>query len=123
MTFCRLCYYFTAVKYLVKPLLIMLPFDHLRKLNTRDNLWLYILWLLEKKEFLYGWEIPSFIEKEFSFKPGKITPYRVLYRLEKGGFVKSKKVNRRRIYTITEKGEEELKKGKFFYKMMVEKIS
>ena len=93
----------------------MLPFERLEKLNTIDNLWLYILSLLKKKE-TYGWELPSLIEKKFNFRPGKITPYRVLYRLEKEGFVKSELKQRRRIYKITEKGVKELKKAVDFYK-------
>jgi DNA-binding PadR family transcriptional regulator len=93
----------------------MLPFERLEKSNTIENLWIYILSLL-KKGSIYGWEIPKMIEKNFGFKPGKITPYRVLYRLERTGFVKSKIENRRRVYQITEKGKEELKKAKNFYK-------
>lgn len=93
----------------------MLPFERLKKLNTIDNLWIYILTLLKKRE-IYGWEIPKIIEEKFGFKPGKITPYRVLYRLEKTGYVKSKMENRKRVYQITEKGKEELEKAKKFYK-------
>lgn len=94
----------------------MLPFDRLQKLNTIENLWLYILILLKTKGEVYGWEIPELIEKNFNFKPGRITPYRVLYRLEKDGFVKSKIKERRKFYQITEKGKEELEKAKNFYK-------
>jgi DNA-binding PadR family transcriptional regulator len=97
----------------------MLPFERLRKSNTIENLWIYILSLLKKRS-IYGWEIPKVIEKNFGFKPGKITPYRVLYRLEKTGFVKSEIKDRKRIYQITQKGKEELKKAKNFYKEILE---
>jgi len=97
----------------------MLPFERLKKLNTVDNLWLYILFLLKERE-LYGWEIPKLIEERFNFRPGKITPYRVLYRLEKDGFVKSKMKERRRVYQITKKGEEELEKAKKFFEKLLE---
>lgn len=100
----------------------MLPFERLRKLNTTGNLWIYILSLLKEKE-VYGWEIRSLVDKKFNFKPGLITPYRVLYRLEKQGFVKSKMRNRRRIYKITRKGKEELEKAKKFYQQILKKIS
>jgi DNA-binding PadR family transcriptional regulator len=108
----------------------MLPIERLKTSNTKENLWLYILSLLmrapakrgeeqslstEEKE-LYGWEIQSLIEKKFDFKPGLITPYRVLYRLEKDGFVKSELKKRRRVYRITEKGKKELETAKNFYK-------
>jgi DNA-binding PadR family transcriptional regulator len=99
----------------------MLPFDRLQKSNTKENLWIYILSLLKERE-LYGWEISSLIEKKFSFRPGLITPYRVLYRLETDGFVKSGLKERRRIYKITKKGEEELKKAKNFYREILNKI-
>ena len=99
----------------------MLPFERLQKLNTKGNLWIFVLSLL-KKNPRYAWEIQSLIEKKFNFKPGRITPYRVLYRLEKGGFVKSEMKERRRTYHVTEKGQEELKKAKNFYKNLLEKL-
>jgi DNA-binding PadR family transcriptional regulator len=99
----------------------MLPFERLQKSNTKENLWIYILSLL-KERGLYGWEIRSLIEKNFNFRPGLITPYRVLYRLQADGFVKSELKERRRIYKITRKGEEELKKAKNFYREILNKI-
>ena len=96
----------------------MLPVERLLKSNTIENLWIYILSLLKNRK-IYGWEIPAIIEKEFKFRPGKITPYRVLYRLEKEGFVKSELKERRRVYQITEKGKKELEKAKSFYKTIL----
>jgi len=93
--------------------------ERLQKSNTKENLWLYILSFLKEKE-LYGWEIPSLIDKEFNFRPGRITPYRVLYRLEKDGFVKSELKKRRRVYKITEKGNLELEKAIKFYQKLLE---
>jgi len=100
----------------------MLPTERLQKLNTTGNLWIYILLLLRERE-LYGWEIQSLIKRRFNFRPGLITPYRVLYRLEKDGFVKSKMEERRRVYQITEKGEIELNKAKNFYRRILKEIS
>jgi len=100
----------------------MLPLERLQKSNTIENLWIYILSLLRARE-LYGWEIQSLIEKEFSFRPGLITPYRVLYRLEKDGFVKSELKERRRIYKITGKGKKELENAKNFYREILNKLS
>ena len=96
----------------------MLPIERFFKSNTIENLWIYILSLLEKRK-IYAWEIPAVIEENFGFKPGRITPYRVLYRLEKEGFVKSKTKERRRTYEITEKGKKELEKAKKFYKTIL----
>ncbi len=100
----------------------MTPFERLEKLNTKDNLWIYILALLEKKPN-HAWNILSLIEQEFGFKPGTITPYRVLYRLEEKNLVKSSLKERKRIYQITAQGKEELKKVKSFYKQLLNKIS
>lgn len=99
----------------------MLPRERLQKSNTKENLWIYILSLLKGSQ-LYGWEIPKLVEKKFNFKPGKITPYRVLYRLEGQGFVKSKIEERRRVYKITEKGKKELELAKNFYQQILKKI-
>lgn len=99
----------------------MLPRERLQKSNTKENLWIYILSLLKSSQ-LYGWEIPKLVEKKFNFKPGKITPYRVLYRLEGQGFVKSKIEERRRVYKITEKGKKELELAKNFYQQILKKI-
>jgi len=99
----------------------MLPLTRLKKSNKIENLWIYILSVL-KERVIYGWEIPALIEKKFGFKPGKITPYRVLYRLEQTGFVKSKTEVKRRIYQITEKGRKELELAKEFYREIIKKI-
>lgn len=99
----------------------MQPIERLKKLNTKENLWIYILMLL-KKEPAYAWELPSLIEKEFGFRPGNITPYRVLYRLEAENLVKSNLKDRRRTYQITEKGLKELNVVKSFYKNIIEKL-
>ncbi len=100
----------------------MTPFERLIKSNTKENLWIYILSMLEKDSH-YAWDLHSLIEKEFGFKPGNITPYRVLYRLEDQGFVKSATEERRRIYKITEMGKKELEKVKHFYSEIIKKIN
>jgi DNA-binding PadR family transcriptional regulator len=96
----------------------MLPIQRLEKSNTTENLWIYILALLEIQP-RYGWEIPALIEKEYHFRPGKITPYRVFYRLEQDMFVKSSTAERRRTYHITAKGKNELNKAKVYLKNLL----
>ncbi len=100
----------------------MKPIKRLIQYNTKENLWIYILYFL-KKENLHAWKIGSLIKEKFSFQPGKITVYRVLYRLENQGFVKSKKKKRRRIYKITAKGKKELSSAKDFYKQTLKKLN
>jgi DNA-binding PadR family transcriptional regulator len=92
------------------------PSQRLRNSITKDNLWLYILSLLKRREG-YPYEIREMIEKRFGFKPGKVTAYIVLKKLEKGGYVsKTRKVKRegpeRTYYRITGKGLGEIDKGK-----------
>ncbi len=99
----------------------MKPLERLKKLNTKENLWIYILSLLSLKE-RYGYEIPKLIQQKFKFKPGKITPYRVLYRLEKENFVKSTFKERKRIYKITKEGKKLLKQAKEFYENLLKNV-
>jgi len=99
----------------------MKPLQRLKKFNTIGNLWIYILSLLKEKE-THAWRVQSLIEKRFGFKSGRITAYRVLYRLEKGGFVKSSKGGRRRVYQINEKGKKELELAQKFYKEILNKL-
>ena len=100
----------------------MKPLERLKQYNTKENLWIYILYFLQK-ENLHAWKIRSLIEKQFNFKSGKITVYRVLYRLENQELVKSRKEERRRVYQITQKGINELSLAKDFYKEILKKIS
>ena len=99
----------------------MSPFEHLQKSNTKDNLWLYILFFLKKRK-AYAWELQKLVEDNFNFKPGRITPYRVLYRLEQQGLVKSRVEEIKRIYQITKKGENELAHAREFYKKLSKEL-
>lgn len=96
----------------------MLPFNRLLKSNTIDNLWIYILTLAVDGP-IYAYYFQRDIKKRFGFCIGKITSYRVLYRLEQGGFVKSEIKDRKRIYRITQKGRKELDRAKKFYEEML----
>jgi len=99
----------------------MLPFERLKKSNTTNNLWLYIL-SLAKEAPIYAYRLQRNVKERFGFHAGKITPYRVLYRLEQEGFVKSKLRDRKRFYEITDKGKKELAKAKIFYKRMIKSL-
>jgi len=99
----------------------MKPIDRLYEHNTKGNLWIYILSLL-KKEKMHAWNIQTIIEEKFNFKPGRITAYRVLYRLEEEKLVKSEAQDRRRVYEITDKGKEQLALAKEFYQEISKKI-
>ncbi|MDD4409478.1 MAG: helix-turn-helix transcriptional regulator [Candidatus Pacebacteria bacterium] len=100
----------------------MRPIERLQKLNTKENLWIYVLKTVKDNPH-HGWEFPILIENQFGFKPGTITPYRVLYSLEAEGLVESAFDDRRRVYRITEKGKQELENVKAFYEDLIKKIS
>lgn len=99
-------------------------FKRLVRKITVETLWIYVLTLL-KDGPLYGYEVRDKIFKRFGFKPGKITCYVVLYKLEKENMISSREVNEkskgapRKYYFITEKGLEELEKARRFLKELV----
>ena len=91
------------------------PLDRLKEKVYKGSLWLYILRLLRKERY-YVYEIRSEIITEFGFWVGNVTSYKVLYLLEKGGYVKSEKGGREIYYQLTEKGRKELEAGNRFLK-------
>ncbi|MCF8885458.1 MAG: PadR family transcriptional regulator [Nitrososphaerota archaeon] len=98
-----------------------------RKL-TVENLWIYILTLL-KESPLYGYELRSKIFERFGFKPGMITCYVVLYKLEKEKLISSEERSDvksggapRKYYKITQKGLMEVKRAKDFLSKLVDRL-
>jgi DNA-binding PadR family transcriptional regulator len=81
-----------------------------RKLTT-DMLWIYLLAIL-KKQPMHAYALRAEIHKKFGFKPGNVSAYVVLYKLESRGYVSSSDSENRRIYKITKKGIELLKEAK-----------
>lgn len=81
----------------------------------KENLWFFLLVLLSKKP-RYGYELRKLVRDEFGFWSGNVTAYRVLYNLESAGLVKSEPAERRRYYTITEKGRREVELAREFLK-------
>ncbi|MEM1942639.1 MAG: PadR family transcriptional regulator [Candidatus Caldarchaeum sp.] len=96
-----------------------MAYERLVRKLTHENLWLYVLTLLSRKP-LYGYEVRSMVEKEFGFKPGEVTSYVVLYRLERSGLIKVVNMAKgsrgpsRKYYTITPKGVKTLMEAKRF---------
>jgi DNA-binding PadR family transcriptional regulator len=101
------------------------PSKRLEEKLTKENLWLYILSLLSKKD-MYGYELRGAISDTFGFRPGNVTAYRVLYALKRGGFVRiiTKRVGgrERKYYQITEKGSAEIARGKSVLKTISSKL-
>jgi DNA-binding PadR family transcriptional regulator len=85
----------------------------LRKSLTTETLWFWILKLLSKRP-RHAYVLRHDIKDEFSFMPGNVTCYKVLYFLKRGGYVITKNEGRKKIYYITHKGKNELRKAKEF---------
>ncbi len=87
------------------------PSERLRRKIEKENLWIFILrCLLDSKKT--GGEIRRELKEKYKLNIGMVTSYRVLYLLEKGGYVKIGKKNKKKYYSICEKGREEMEKGK-----------
>lgn len=78
---------------------------------TVECLWMYILGLLMVKP-MHAYALKDEIKKEFGFTVGRITSYKVLYKLKRRGYVKEIKKKKtsgrgpeRKYYAITEKGK------------------
>lgn len=102
------------------------PSEKLYDSITKDNLWIYILKILLKGD-CHPYVIREKIEKNFGFRPGKMTSYIVLKRLEHDGYVKIVKreaINgpERIYYRITPKGKEEIKKAEKIFREWYKKI-
>ena len=93
----------------------MQPLERLKKLNTTDCLWIYVLRIL-CDEPMHAYQIRSEIEKKFGFRPGNVTSYKVIYLLNRSDLVEKREEGRRIIYKITDKGKKELEKAADFYK-------
>jgi DNA-binding PadR family transcriptional regulator len=69
-----------------------------------EVLWVYILSLL-KKAPSHAYVLRKEIHEQFGFRPGNVSVYVVLYKLEGRGFVSAKREDNRKVYSITEKGK------------------
>ncbi|VVB74123.1 Transcriptional regulator PadR-like family protein [uncultured archaeon] len=87
------------------------PLARLERSLTTDNLWIYILSLLSGQR-MHAYAVMEEMEKRFGWRPGLVTPYVVMYKLEEDGFIKGSDKGRRRYYYITQKGKGLLKAAK-----------
>ncbi|MGQ9781142.1 MAG: PadR family transcriptional regulator [Nitrososphaeria archaeon] len=83
------------------------PLERLESSLTLNNLWLYSLRLLSERP-MFSRELHGQIRERYNIGANVITIYSVLYRLERGGYIK-KAGNYRKYYEVTEKGKNELR--------------
>jgi len=62
-----------------------------------------------RNDELSGYDILTYIHKRFGYMVSSGTVYSILYSMERDGLITGKRVNRKRIYTLTRKGEETIK--------------
>ncbi len=102
-------------------------FKRLTKKISIDNLWIYILRLLQEKE-MYGYELKESIKKRFGFEPATVTSYTILYKLEKDNlvvsYVKDNPEGRpdRKYYSITKEGHNAMLKAKELFKKIFDQV-
>jgi len=83
----------------------------LMKMNRRVvTNFLDVLILLKLRNGSFsGYDIISYIHKRFDMLISSGTVYSCLYHLERDGLIKGELVQRKRVYTLTEKGSETAK--------------
>ncbi len=89
------------------------PVGRLKEKILKENLWIFLFKILAERDE-YAYALRKAVNKEFGFWSGQVTGYRVLYLLEKDGYVESYMMGRKKYYRLTAKGAEQLKKAKDF---------
>jgi DNA-binding PadR family transcriptional regulator len=98
-----------------KTIIDNMPLEKLRKNNTYDCLWPYILRILKDRPS-HAYILRKEVRKRFGFLPGRVMAYLVLYSLTKKGYVKKKREGRKQVYSLTKRGEDILRRSAKFYK-------
>ncbi|MFQ6081461.1 MAG: PadR family transcriptional regulator [Candidatus Bathyarchaeia archaeon] len=61
--------------------------------------------LRKSNDPMSGYDVIKFIHKKFHTLVSSGTVYALLYSMERDGLIKGRRLSRKRVYTITEKGE------------------
>ena len=105
-----------------------MAYDRLVRKLTKENLWIYILRLLQEKD-MYAYEIKKILKERFAVNPATVTVYVVLYGMEREHLIGVKEATAsserqdRKYYTITVKGRETLTSGIAFLKETIDRVS
>ena len=97
------------------------PVERLKEKVLKENLWIFLFKLLAQNDE-YAYELRKRINQEFGFWTGRVTGYRVLYLLEKNGYVESYNKGRRKYYKLSDMGKEQLEKAKTFLGKIYESL-
>ena len=94
----------------------------LNDLLTKDILWIYILSILRKHGKTHAYVMRERINAQFGFKPGQVTAYVVLYKLQSRGYVSAISEEKKKIYTITKEGKALLAAAEAFFNEKLEML-
>lgn len=104
-----------------------MAYERLVRKTTKENLWLYILSILEEGP-RYAYQLKEEIRRRFGFEVGEVTSYVVLYALKREGHVTISRTETRKeglarkYYQITPQGRALLSKGISYFTEISEKL-
>lgn len=97
-------------------------------LTTTENLWIYILTLLEERDY-FGYELRGAMRDRFGIRIAAVTAYVLLYKLQREGLVERSVERRegrrpaRKYYAITEKGRAALAQARRYLQILAEELA
>jgi DNA-binding PadR family transcriptional regulator len=96
--------------------------------TTKENLWLYVLTLLEERDY-FGYEVKGVVKDRFGVDMASVTAYVLLHKLQRDGLVElseERKEGRRpprKYYRITETGRDTLRQARQFLDLLARTLS
>jgi Fe2+ or Zn2+ uptake regulation protein len=84
----------------------------LKRKVTIENLWMYIIRILEKYGPLKAYEIKKKLAEEYGLKPATITVYIVVYKMRREKLLETVEVGGETLYKPSEKGLIALREAK-----------
>ncbi|MFX1577366.1 MAG: PadR family transcriptional regulator [Promethearchaeota archaeon] len=96
--------------------------------TTKENLWLYVLSLLEERDY-FAYEVQGAIDKRYGVEMASVTAYVLLYKLKRDGLVElseERKEGRRptrKYYRITETGRRTLEQARTYLDLLVKTLN
>jgi len=104
-----------------------MAYERLVRKTTKENLWLYLLSLLEQGP-RYAYQLRDEICDLFGFEVGEVTAYVVIYALKREGFVTIARTElrkeglARKYYEITPEGRMLLSRGVSYLAELAERL-
>ena len=83
--------------------------EKLRERTIKSFMDILVLAELKKGKSMSGYDVISFIHEKFGMLVSSGTIYSLLYSLERDGLIKGTWNNRKRVYELTEEGEQDIK--------------